>query len=502
MKTTKKLKLCALTAMISALAVMPVSAFADDTKKSEWYTDEKGRIFYYDDAGKYLTGEQEIDGEKYLFSANGVLKTGWRTVGGQRKYFDHETGKALSGWLDYCENVYYLDEENGKTTGFFKETDGTAHLMSDKGEEIKEQGFKESDGKTYYINEDGKLAIGKTIIDDDTYCFDGNSGYMLTGGFVESDNDEVFYLGDDGKALTGWHDISDYTRYFKEDGVMSRGITEIDGKKYFFSETDGAMRVSDWATSKDGDVYYSDEDGVCLTGWQDIDGLPYYFNDDCTRATGLITIKDDGTYFFDDNGIMLNGWQTVNNNQCYFLPDGKMAFGWQTIDDDEYFFNNNGIMVTNTTIDGKTIGEDGKVQPLSAVQQKANSIIAQIGTSTEAIFNFVRSNNRYQFMEETKSQAQIEAIGWSYFANYAFNNRFIVCYYFAAITDVLLKQAGWESRIVHGTGRGTGEHYWNEIYANGTWYCIDTCNGYYMVDFSYLQSQNYTFYNYVYPTYN
>lgn len=484
--------------MISALAVMPLSAFADDTHKSEWYTDESGRIFYYDESGEILTGEQEIDGKKYLFSANGVLKTGWRTVGGQRLYYDHKTGKALSGWLDYCENSYYLDEENGKITGFFKETDGTAHLMSDKGEEITEQGFKECDGKTYYINEDGKLADRKTIIDGDTYYF---SDYMIKDAFIE-DDDEILYLGEDGKALTGWHDIYGYTRYFKEDGVMSRGITDIDGKKYFFSETDGAMRVSDWATSKDGDVYHSGEDGVCFTGWQTIDEKPYYFNDDCKLAKGLVTIDGDGTYLFDDTGVMLTGWQTVNNHQCYFLTDGKMAFGWQTIDGDEYFFNNYGIMETNTTIGGKTIGADGKVQPLSAVQQKANSVIAQIGTSTQAIYNFVRNNNKYQHIEETKSQAQIESIGWSYFANYAFNNRFVVCYYFSAITDILLKQAGWDSRIVHGTGRGTGEHYWNEVNANGTWYCIDTCNGYNMVSFSYLQSQNYTFYNYVYATYN
>ncbi|MCM1507814.1 MAG: hypothetical protein NC177_11875 [Ruminococcus flavefaciens] len=502
MKTNKKIMLCAVMTAFGLVSAVPTAVYADSSAKSEWFTDENGRIFYYAEDGSYLTGEQEIDGEKYLFSANGVLKTGWRTVDGQRRYYDQKTGKTVSGWFEYCGQKYYIDNENGKVTGFFKDDNGTSHLMSDKGVEITEQGFTEYSGKTYYIDEDGKFASGKTSIDGNTYCFDVNLGYMLTDGFVEG-NDEVFYLSEDGKAVTGWQDIDDYTRYFKEDGVMSRGITEIDGKKYFFSETDGAMRVSAWAKStSDNSVYYCGEDGVCVMGWQDIDGLPYYFNEDCTRATGLVTIDGDGTYFLDENGVMLSGWQTVNNHQCYFLPDGKMAFGWLTIDGDEYFFNNYGIMETNTTIDGKVIGEDGKVKPLSEVQQKANSVIAQIGTSTEAIFNFVRNNNKYSFIEQTKTQAQIESIGWSYFANYAFNNRFVVCYYFAAITDVLLKQAGWESRIVHGTGTGTGDHYWNEINVNGTWYCIDTCNGYNMVSFSYLQSKNYTFYNYVYPTYN
>ncbi len=502
MKIIRKLELYALTVMFTVTAVIPVSALADDTKKTSWYADENGRIFYYDDNGEYLTGEQEIDSEKYIFSANGVLKTGWRTVDGQRRYYDHVTGKTLSGWLEYCEKNFYIDEEQGKVTGFFKEDDETKHLMSDKGAEINEQGFQESDGKTYYIDENGTLADGKTSIEEDTYYFDENDGYMITDSFAENDNNEVFYLGEDGKALTGWQDISDYTYYFSEDGIMSRGLTDIDGIRYFFSETDGTMCISDWATSEDNSVYYCGEDGVCLTGWQTIDDNQYYFSEDCTRATGLVMTENDETYLFDDNGIMLTGWQTVNNNQCYFLSDGKMAFGWQTIDNDEYYFNDYGIMVTNTTIGGKTIGADGKVKPLSSVQIKANSIIASIGTSTEAIYNFVRSNNRYQYMEETKSQSQIEAIGWSYFANYALNNRFIVCYYFAAVTDLLLKQAGWQSRIVHGTGTGTGEHYWNEVYANNTWYCIDTCNGFYMTSFSFLQGKNYTFSNYVYPTYD
>ncbi|MDE6035031.1 MAG: hypothetical protein K2G36_03885 [Ruminococcus sp.] len=501
MKINKKLKFCTLTVMITALATVPISAMAEDAKKSEWFTDDNGRIFYYDENGEYLTGEQVIDNNKYIFSANGVLKTGWRTVDGQRRYYDHVTGKTLSGWINYCEKNFYIDDEQGKITGFFRDEEENNHLMSDKGEEITEQGFTESDGKTYYIDGEGKPATGKTLIDEDIYCFDNEDGYMITDGFFE-DGDSTYYSGEDGKILTGWQNIEDYTYYFGEDGIMSRGLNEIDGNKYYFSDTDGSMCISGWVTSEDESVYYCSEDGVCVTGWYDIDNTWYYFNEDCTRATGLVTVEDSGTYLFDENGIKLTGWQTVNEHQCYFNDKGEMVFGWQTIDNDEYYFNDYGIMVTNDTIDGKTIGEDGKVKPLSEVQKKANDIIESIGTSTEAIYNFVRTHNRYQYMEETKSQSQIEAIGWSYFADYALNNRFIVCYYFAAVTDLLLKQAGWQSRVVHGTGTGTGEHYWNEVLVNDTWYCIDTCNGFNMVSFSFLQGKNYTFSNYVYPTYD
>lgn len=487
----RKFMVSTLTALISTAFIIPSAVYAD------WSTDEKGRIFYYTEDGNYLIGEQDIDGEKYLFSANGVLKTGWRTVGGQRKYYDPETGKSITGWFEYCGKNYYIDSESGKATGYFKDSDGLPHIMSEKGDTITETGFKEIDNNSYYILSDGTLATGKTVIQDDTYFFD-DDGKMSTG-VVIAGSGEGYLFGNDGKMLTGWQDYNDKKYYLADDGAMCFSSWQtIDDSKYYFS-ADGAM-VSG-INEIDGKKYYFADDGKMLTGWQTIGENECYFTEDGSLANGLLTLED-GTYYFSENGTKQSGWIVVNSHQCYFGADGKMVFGWQTIDGDEYFFNNYGIMETNTTIDGKVLGADGKVQPISAVQQKANSIIAQIGTSTEAIYNFVRNNNRYQYMEATRSQAQIEAVGWSYFANYAFNNRFVVCYYFAAITDVLYKQAGYESRIVHGTGHGTGEHYWNEIKINGNWTCIDTCNGYFQVSFSYLQSKNYTFYNYVYPTYN
>lgn len=552
MKANKKLALCTLAATLSIIQTIPAAAYAD------WSTDEKGRIFYYSENDNYLTGEQEIDGEKYLFSANGVLKTGWRTVGGLRCYFDPETGKPVYGWLKYCGKDYYIDNGNGKITGYFEDSDGSQHIMSEQGSAVTETGFTEVNGDTYYINPDGILLTGKNIINNDTYFF-ADDGKMSTG-IVMTGEKEGFLFGTDGKMLTGWQDyedkkyylgedgamyfdwqtIDENKYYFSGDGVMSTGLNDIDGNKYYF-DNNGIMQTGwqtidgkDYYFSENGTIatgiteidgnkyffnsdglkqtgwvedgekkYYCDADGKILTGWQTVDETEHYLMEDGTLAKGLVTIDGDGTYYFSENGTKQTGFITVNSHQCYFNPEnGKMSFGWQTIDGDEYFFDDYGIMKTNTTIDGKVIGEDGKVKPISAVQQRANAVIAQIGTSTEAIYNFVRNNNRYSHMEETKSQAQIEAIGWSYFANYAFDNRFIVCYYYAAITDLLYKQAGYETRIVHGTGRGTGEHYWNEIKLNGTWYCTDTCNGYFQVSFSYLQSQNYTFYNYVYPTYN
>ena len=108
----------------------------------------------------------------------------------------------------------------------------------------------------------------------------------------------------------------------------------------------------------------------------------------------------------------------------------------------------------------------------------------------------------YKFIESTKSLAQIQTIGWSFFANYAMNNRFVVCYYFAAVTDLYFQEAGLESRVVYGTGRGDGDHYWNQVYINGVWTNYDTCNHYKNVTDAYLKAMNYTWKQIVYPNFN
>ncbi|MDE5854221.1 MAG: transglutaminase-like domain-containing protein, partial [Ruminococcus sp.] len=155
----------------------------------------------------------------------------------------------------------------------------------------------------------------------------------------------------------------------------------------------------------------------------------------------------------------------------------------------------------NKIVGDYNLTEDGSAVPLSAVQNRAKAIISSTGTDATAIYNYVRNNNKYSLIESTRSLSQIESVGWSYFANYALDNRFVVCYYFAAVTDLLYKQAGYQTRIVYGTGHYTSEHYWNQVYVNGTWLNYDACNGYCGVSDAVLKSKNYTWYQNVYPKY-
>ena len=117
MKAYNKILLCTALTAVGAAAAVPAAAQAAETAPAAsgyvWELDEEGRIFCHDPDGTLLTGEQLIDGQYYLFAANGVQKTGWRTVNGQRCYFDPASGNPVTGWIDYCGKKYYVDPSAG-----------------------------------------------------------------------------------------------------------------------------------------------------------------------------------------------------------------------------------------------------------------------------------------------------------------------------------------------------------------------------------------------------
>ena len=49
----------------------------------------------------------------YYAMNNGVIATGWRTVGGKRYYFHSSTGAKVKGFIPYNGKTYYTDETTG-----------------------------------------------------------------------------------------------------------------------------------------------------------------------------------------------------------------------------------------------------------------------------------------------------------------------------------------------------------------------------------------------------
>lgn len=370
MANLKKLPIClAASALCAAvLSYAGATAYAAEVVKQGWSVSDEGVITCADENGSLLTGIQEIDGQKYLFSENGTLKTGWRTIDGKRYFFDPDTGKPVYGELKYGERIYYITPEDGKITGFFTDADNISRIFNEFGaaytgcivpyEEylyladydgtlVKEN--TELDGIQYVIDEEGRVCtgwqtlndelhyyysdatvpVGITELDGNTYCF-SESGIVLTGWQPNGDYQSFFDV-ENGEMLTGWQSIDDEVFYFNEDGSHLSGLAVIEDVTYIFSDS-----------------------GSILTGWFDDGKDKYYSDENGIVSTGLLDIGEQ-RYIFGNDGKMLRGWNTINNVTYYSSEDGSLVTGWHDIASKTYYFNGKGEMATGAvTIDGVT----------------------------------------------------------------------------------------------------------------------------------------------------
>ena len=219
-KTTQKLILLIL---ILAAALICMLIFLQP--RDGWQVTDGSTQYILD--GKPVTGWQEIDGNRYYFSADGNLTTGWQQIGDSVYYFGTD-GCLVTGWLKLDGSRFYLG------------TDGVLHT-----------GWQEIEGSRYYFNEDGSMNTGILIEDGAAYLFNG-----------------------EGKLSTGWVELDGKSYYGDESGHPLYGWVEIDGRQHYFDET-GAAAVH-WV-QLDGISYYFYNDGAPAQGKVIIDGQPYFF---------------------------------------------------------------------------------------------------------------------------------------------------------------------------------------------------------------------------------
>ena len=198
-------------------------------------------------------------------------------------------------------------------------------------------------GNKYCLDENGVMQKGIINVDGTKYFFGEYSG-VLKYGFVTALNGDVYYTSNDGIIRTGIQMINGNKYYFNENGIMQKGIIEIDGTRYFFGEYSGVLKYG-LVTALNGDVYYTANDGIIRTGIQEIGGNKYYFDANGIMRKGIIEI--DGTrYFFGEySGVLKYGLVTALNGDVYYTAnDGIIRTGIQEIGGNKYYFDANGIM--------------------------------------------------------------------------------------------------------------------------------------------------------------
>ena len=94
-------------------------------------------------------------------------------------------------------------------------------------------------------------------------------------------------------------------------------------------------------------------------------------------------------------------------------------------------------------------------------------IIDDVGTKSNDIYTYVNKNKTYRSMAEGESIEQM--------AYYTLTHKSASCYYFAAFTYLLMKQAGYQVDFVRGLGWQTGtEHCWIMFKDTDGWYFMDS----------------------------
>ncbi len=77
----------------------------------------KGKIYYFGDDGKKVTGWQEINGKKYFFTKKGAMESSEWKKDGEHTYYLTENGSAMTGWMELGEDIYYFDGDGIMLTG-------------------------------------------------------------------------------------------------------------------------------------------------------------------------------------------------------------------------------------------------------------------------------------------------------------------------------------------------------------------------------------------------
>ena len=283
------------------------------------YFNHNGKWYYADAEGNILKGSQTIDGVHVYFDYNGVQAKDTVLDG---YYYDKDTGarKELprDQFIKIGDDLYYLSS-NGRTgnitiegkdyyiarygrvlRGSFNVYQEPPYYDDETGEAVKKTGFVKSDGRWYYLEEDGKKAKGLKEIDGKLYFFSNNP-------------------------------MNKYETHEQVRGQLARPYFYIsfpnraeDNPTYYFDAETGAA-VTNQFIYADGHWYYFGKDGKALLFDQVVNGQHLYFDYEGKQVKGDFVTDYKGTRYYDENSgeLVTNQTRTINGVTYHFDENGR-----------------------------------------------------------------------------------------------------------------------------------------------------------------------------------
>lgn len=289
--------------------------------QSGWEYDN-GNKYYRDNSGNRVTGWKTIDGQRYYFDPySQVADTGLQYIDGNWYYFDYSTSAAQVGLQNVFGSLYSFDASNYNATS----------------------GWQWINGNMYYFDPSSYCAVsGVFNIGNQLYYFDPDSHIQQTGWITV--NGKKYYFND--AAVNGLQNINGNVYYFSDYGLVTNqklnlaSENGVNGGEYFFDDSGvGHLQQTGWQKANNR-WYYRDNNGL-VKGWRKINNNWYYFDPvNAWARTGWQKIGGHWYYFDAKNAWALKNWQHINNNWYYFDPVNAWArTGWQKIGGHEYYFD-------------------------------------------------------------------------------------------------------------------------------------------------------------------
>ena len=361
-----------------------------------YYANAEGRLyrnqFISFGSTKYYMGEdgsvqkgivKANDGNYYhMDEESGILvkKAGWLEKDGKRCYANAEGRLYRNQFISFGSTKYYMGDDGSVQKGIVKANDGNYyHMDEESGILVKKAGWLEKDGKRYYANAEGRLYRNQFISFGSTKYYMGEDG-SVQKGIVKANDGNYYHMDEESGILVkkaGWLEKDGKRYYANAEGRLYRNQFISFGSQYYYCTGDASI-VQGKKYPVKGVLYTFDKNGVMqiTPGWGEYNGKKYYINPSTGFPyKGWITFGQT-SYYADSNGLLVSGWQKINGYSYYFYPS-------------------NYVMARNTTINGKRIGQDGRVAKYS---------------DRMAIFSTVSTNNEngtYNMSKALKSFNQV-----------------------------------------------------------------------------------------------
>lgn len=371
--------------------------FPKFSQKTCYWVYENGRKEYYvNENGVLARGVFEVDGVKYktrIFQQkllrgwesyeevtyyayeDGTLATGLTCIDGRYYYFDPESCMRTDRSIIYIDGERYRIRSDGTLyEGFYGNTYSWPATETEHTPYSVATGLFEVNGKTYGAYIDGSIHSG--MLDEEFKEESGFWYYDSTGSHYKPDHDFgtfTYYSkltnteNEIPTLVKGWFDVGSSTFYAGSDFKVKRGFQWIDGKRYYFKDSNLDPCLTTGWFALNGFKYYADKTGVLQENFQTINEKKYYFWPDTKDGHYHYTMaknwfKVNGfSYYAGSDGVLRKGFQTIGGKKYYFWPDTKeghyrytMAKGWFSLNGFKYWADSSGVVATGfKTINGK-----------------------------------------------------------------------------------------------------------------------------------------------------